>query len=296
MATASQQKSFLEKWVPAAQDASLRSGVPASVILAQAILESGWGTSTLATSANNLFGIKRGGSWTGDTITLYDSQERSYSDYRVYDSPADSLRDWYDSVLSQDRFKGARISNPTLSAYGLQAGGYATDPDYAQKLIGVIDTNKLTAFDLTPEAQARIPNMILSTTDARALQIPEYKQGIDALLASGKYTPDQAGNIFVPLTELDVTNGILSADKLGSTFWQDFGLMTAVKGNGSDVSYINSVIEPAGIEAPLTNLGVTVRFLLLAGIGIVMIVALFKMFPRAGEIAKSMTKEGAQSA
>jgi|ERR1700722_1723413 len=102
------------------------SGVPAIFTLAQGILESNSGNSELAKNANNFFGIKADSSWQGPT----------YKGYRKYDSPAASFADHTAFLNNDSRYATAFLQgNATDFAKQVAAAGYATDPDYANKII-----------------------------------------------------------------------------------------------------------------------------------------------------------------
>lgn len=122
-------------------------GIPASIKLAQALLESGNGNSYLATQANNHFGIKCGGVWKGRSITRPDDGPNDC--FRVYKNPDDSFRDHsqfllrkrYEALfaLKKDDYKGW--------AHGLKKAGYATNPRYAYLLIDLIERYDLHQYD-----------------------------------------------------------------------------------------------------------------------------------------------------
>ena len=141
----------------------IRSGVPASITLAQGLLESGAGTSSLAVNANNHFGIKCGSLWKGRT-TRYDDDKKNEC-FRVYDSAEASFRDHSDFLRYSDRYKFLFDLQPGDYkgwAHGLKKAGYATDPAYARKLIEKIEKYGLTSYDtldegeVLPEAPDRI--------------------------------------------------------------------------------------------------------------------------------------------
>ena len=121
------------------------TGVLASLTLAQAILESGWGLSALAVVGKALFGIKATTSWTGnvydaDTNECYDGKtfEKVHAVFRAYNSWADSIRDHSALLTGSPRYSavvGKRDYKAACRA--IQAAGYATDPQYAEKLIRV---------------------------------------------------------------------------------------------------------------------------------------------------------------
>ena len=125
-------------------------GIPASITLAQGILESGSGNSTLAREANNHFGIKCHTDWTGKRY--HHDDDRPKECFRVYDSPEESFED-HAEFLSNHRHKRYdslfvyAADDYRNWAYGLKAAGYATAPDYAERLIRIIEDNKLYIFD-----------------------------------------------------------------------------------------------------------------------------------------------------
>lgn len=127
-------------------------GVPASITLGQIMLESGGkyegGLSTLAYKYNNLFGMTKGSSWSGETIYMTNSNGTDGQTYRVYSSVTESIID-HGKVLTNDRYTKytSNASNYEEYAKGIQQGGYATDPNYANKLISVIKSNNLDRYD-----------------------------------------------------------------------------------------------------------------------------------------------------
>jgi len=136
-----------------------RTGVPASITLAQGIIESGSGLSTLAVNGNNHFGIKCHNSWTGGTMKMDD--DRKGECFRTYDTPEESFRDHSDFLRYRDRYKflfDLDRRDYKGWAFGLKQAGYATDPSYASKLIRTIEEYDLTRFDyLTEEEVSEMP-------------------------------------------------------------------------------------------------------------------------------------------
>lgn len=123
-------------------------GIPASIILAQGILESGAGMGKLAATANNHFGIKCYTDWTGDT-TLHDD-DASQECFRKYNNPQESYQD-HATIVSK-RLRYASLFNLPKGDYegwakGLKAAGYATDPKYPDKLINYIKRYHLDQYD-----------------------------------------------------------------------------------------------------------------------------------------------------
>jgi flagellar protein FlgJ len=156
-ASANDQQQFLNSAAQAAMTASARTGVPASVTVAQAILESDWGRSTLSQSASNYFGIKATGGLGNDGVVWmptgeFDASGQAYqttSPFRAYRSLADSLVD-HDLMLgTAQRYSSAMqaAKDPRQFAQLLAAAGYATDPAYADKLIALMDRYDLYRLD-----------------------------------------------------------------------------------------------------------------------------------------------------
>jgi len=135
-----------------------RHGIPASIILAQGLLESGAGRSRLAVQANNHFGIKCHG-WTGATI--YHDDDEANECFRKYDDVTQSFEDHSAFLTDRQRYAFLFELEPTdfrAWAHGLRQAGYATNPRYAYKLIAIIEEFQLYRFDTMAEtdvAQAR---------------------------------------------------------------------------------------------------------------------------------------------
>ncbi|RTY68919.1 LysM peptidoglycan-binding domain-containing protein [Flavobacterium sp. GSP27] len=123
-------------------------GIPASIILAQAILESGAGKGNLALNANNHFGIKCHVGWTGESIRHDDDAAQEC--FRKYDNPSESFKDHALFLTGRSRYAGLfEFSKGDYKAWakGLKAAGYATDPKYPDKLISYIERYNLHEYD-----------------------------------------------------------------------------------------------------------------------------------------------------
>ena len=145
---------YIKTYSATAVSEMIRSGVPASITLAQGLLESGAGTSTLAVNANNHFGIKCGSLWKGRTTRADDDKKNEC--FRAYDSAEDSFRDHSDFLRYSDRYKFLFDLQPGDYkgwAHGLKKAGYATDPAYARKLIDLIEKYGLTSYDALEEGE-----------------------------------------------------------------------------------------------------------------------------------------------
>lgn len=141
-------KSYIETY----KDIAIREmelyKIPASITLAQGIIESNCGKSSLAVNANNHFGIKCTKEWTGETFYYDDDKEdECFRKYRNYD---ESFRDHSIFLVSRSRYAALftlPIDDYKGWATGLKQAGYATNPEYANILIRVIEENKLYEFD-----------------------------------------------------------------------------------------------------------------------------------------------------
>jgi len=146
------REQFISTYAPYAVLTDTIYGVPASISLAQAALESGYGDSKLAKEGNNLFGIKAGSDQSGKSFltTEYDKEYDDWkgvnAEFRTYDSKWGSFLD-HGEFLSKDRWNEVKKASPERGTMILQTRGYATDPDYANKLRGIIDDHDLERFD-----------------------------------------------------------------------------------------------------------------------------------------------------
>lgn len=138
---------YIDKYKYMAVEQMLRHNIPASITLAQGILESGAGKSRLATEANNHFGIKCGGVWDGPYILVNDDAPNEK--FRKYRSVRESYEDHSD-FLKKPRYASLfRLSQRDYKgwAHGLKKCGYATNPQYAYLLINLIESYDLTQYD-----------------------------------------------------------------------------------------------------------------------------------------------------
>ncbi|MCE8014785.1 flagellar assembly peptidoglycan hydrolase FlgJ [Halomonas sp. MCCC 1A17488] len=142
---------FMQRLSAPAQAASRQTGVPAELILAQAALETGWGRHEIATAdggnSYNLFGIKAGRNWQGRTtdVTTHEyingRRTRVVDTFRAYDSFEQAFTDYARLIGNNPRYAAVTTAGSAeQAARALQAGGYATDPAYADKLIAVMNS------------------------------------------------------------------------------------------------------------------------------------------------------------
>lgn len=146
------QKITVEEYIETYKDIAMREmkvhKIPASITLAQGIIESGAGNSALAREAKNHFGIKCHKGWTGMTYTMDDDEKNEC--FRKYKNAEDSYRDHSEFLTSRSRYAGLfelDIMDYRAWAKGLKAAGYATSPTYATALINRIEMNKLYLYD-----------------------------------------------------------------------------------------------------------------------------------------------------
>lgn len=145
------KQDFVRQMLPHAEAAARELGVDPHALLAQAALETGWGKSVPCNAAGecsfNLFGIKAGTQWSGASVNVptLEFEEgvavRKVERFRAYESPADSFRDYARLIGGNARYENAVGTGNNVAAFAsaLQQGGYATDPNYARKLVAVAD-------------------------------------------------------------------------------------------------------------------------------------------------------------
>lgn len=141
--------SYVEQYKSLAIEEMIRTGIPASITLAQGLLETGFGQSELAVNANNHFGIKCKSDWTGEKV--YHDDDAKGECFRKYNSAIESYRDHSDFLKNRPHY--ASLFNLEVTDYqgwakGLKAAGYATNPKYPQLLIKLIEENNLHQYTL----------------------------------------------------------------------------------------------------------------------------------------------------
>ena len=164
--------SFVQDLWPHAEKAAEKLGVSADVLVAQSVLETGWGKHSMVkpdgSVAFNLFGIKAGGGWAGQSVThntlefRNGSMQREAANFRAYDSVSEAVEDYVSFVTTRSRYADALAHGGSDSEYvtGLQQAGYATDPDYARKI------NNIMNGQTFKQALASLPADQLSTRNS----------------------------------------------------------------------------------------------------------------------------------
>ena len=145
------QQNFVQRLTPSAIQASSETGVPAQLMLGQAALETGWGQREIRLpdggNSYNLFGIKAGGNWNGKvaevTTTEYHNgvPSKQVEKFRAYGSYAEAFSDYAHLLRDNPRYAGViqQGQGAAAAAQALQSAGYATDPNYADKLVKVMN-------------------------------------------------------------------------------------------------------------------------------------------------------------
>lgn len=168
-------KAYVLDFKETAKENMRRHGIPASITLAQGILESGAGRGTLCMKANNHFGIKCHTGWTGESVYHDDDAEQEC--FRKYNDPAESYNDHSLFLTTRSRYASLfKLDKGDYEAWarGLKAAGYATDPKYPNKLIDLIVKYDLASYDAevlnkpyTPAPKVEKTSQVADATPAK---------------------------------------------------------------------------------------------------------------------------------
>jgi LysM repeat protein len=162
---------YVEKYAQLAVDEMYRSRIPASITLAQGLLESGNGNSRLALEANNHFGIKCKAGWTGESVREDDDAPQEC--FRKYPSPLDSYRDHSEFLMKGQRYAflfDLETTDYKSWAMGLRKAGYATNPKYGEILIATIEKNNLQRFDVMKPNAVEVKEIAEAKMEVKAEQ------------------------------------------------------------------------------------------------------------------------------
>ncbi|MEI7027170.1 glycoside hydrolase family 73 protein [Paenibacillus sp. y28] len=215
----STQTDFIARIAPYAVTEQRRTGVLASITIAQGALESGWGQSA---PGNNLFGIKG----TGQELTTQEYINGSFvtvkDGFRVYDSWEGSCIDHSDFLAVNPRYAKAGFFSRCAeldyagAAKALQTAGYATDPSYASKLIGIIETYGLSDYDRQAAVQEGETDVLKVEHDWQWKQLGDALDGLYRLGLISDYTwAEKAYNRKLTVSELAWLNMIVQARQAG---------------------------------------------------------------------------------
>jgi LysM repeat protein len=227
-------QNYIDLYSEAAVKNMARHGVPASITLAQGMLESGYGESKLAKSANNHFGIKCG-NWTGKKV--YADDDRPNECFRRYKSAFESFEDHSLFLSSKERYAflfDLKTTDYKGWAHGLRKAGYATNNRYPDLLIKLIEQYELDQFD-----SKRQPNN--STQNALAINEIERIHGLSAYSVKPSETLSQIA------TKLDFpVRRILAYNELGTNDQLEAGqiLFLEKKRNRANRSYKTHQVAP----------------------------------------------------
>ena len=174
-----------------------RRGYPLfnSVVIAQAICESGWGQSQIMMKANAIFGIKATASWKGKvynakTQECYDGSTYTTIDacFRAYDNLQDSISDYFDLITRSERYRKACVaSSPLECITAIKNGGYATSPTYINTIMSIINSNNLTKYDVEV-----VENPVDNSTNIDAIA----KDVIAGKYGNGNERKNKLGNLY----------------------------------------------------------------------------------------------------
>lgn len=212
---------YIDKYSDLAIKEMKRTGVPASITLAQGILESNAGQSVLATKGNNHFGIKCHNDWRGKTMKMDDNAPKEC--FRVYPNAEASFRDHSDFLRSRDRYKSLFELKQTDYkgwARGLKKAGYATDPGYADKLITLIEDYELYRFDKGVKVSVKPP---LEIEEPKVVQLEprpgmKYQESVTFSTARKVYSQNGVPFVYAEVGEtyasIAASNGLFLKELL----------------------------------------------------------------------------------
>ncbi len=188
---------YIDQYKDLAVKEMKRVGIPASITMAQGILESGNGNSTLARKSNNHFGIKCHSDWKGKRV--YHDDDAKGECFRKYKSVYESYIDHSEFLVNKKRYASLfelKITDYKSWAKGLKKAGYATDPKYAHRLIDIIEKNKLYLLDedkywKKPTSNSGDDNFVITTYNTHVV---DYNNGI-------KYIRVEEGDSFESVSE-----------------------------------------------------------------------------------------------
>jgi len=192
-------RNYINQYKDLAIEEMQRTGVPASIKLAQGIHETTAGTSILVLKSNNHFGIKCKSEWRGEFVR-HDDDARGEC-FRKYSSPEDSYRDHSDFLKSSPRYATLFNMNPTdykSWAYGLKQAGYATNPDYPEILIKLIEEYNLQDYTLIALGNAK-PSLEITRPSVAKEKTADENKNTEPIIQQPQY-PE--GNFIINLTKV----------------------------------------------------------------------------------------------
>lgn len=179
---------YIEEYAEIAKSEMVHYGIPASIKLAQGILESGAGVGNLAARSNNHFGIKCHTGWEGERV-YHDDDEKGEC-FRKYNHPKYSYRDHSLFLTNRSRYRdlfSLRKDDYKGWARGLRKAGYATDPRYPEKLIGIIERYNLNQYDGEVLGNKTSNKSTIATTQQQEIQTHTVQPGDTLYSISRKF-------------------------------------------------------------------------------------------------------------
>lgn len=179
---------YIEEYAEIAKSEMVHYGIPASIKLAQGILESGAGVGNLAARSNNHFGIKCHTGWEGERV-YHDDDEKGEC-FRKYNHPKYSYRDHSLFLTNRSRYRdlfSLRKDDYKGWARGLRKAGYATDPRYPEKLIGIIERYNLNQYDDEVLGNKTSNKSTIATTQQQEIQTHTVQPGDTLYSISRKF-------------------------------------------------------------------------------------------------------------
>lgn len=193
------KQEFLNKIIPIIQNENSKRGNPLynSVVIAQAICETGWGTSSLMMKANAIFGIKATSTWKGK---VYNSNTKECYDginytninacFRSYDSLEQSIYDYFELITKSERYKKAiNTKSPLECITAIKNGGYATSPTYIDTIMAIINSNNLPIYDNVNNVENPVNNSEINI-EQLAIDVINGKYG------NGEERKKKLGNLY----------------------------------------------------------------------------------------------------
>jgi LysM repeat protein len=249
---------YISKYKQAAINKMNTYKIPASITLAQGVLESGAGTSDLAVRANNHFGIKCGSDWKGDTIHKDDDQDDEC--FRKYNTEEDCFDDHALFLTSKARYSDLfklEVTNYKEWAEGLQIAGYATSKEYSSRLIKLIEDYELFEYDKMYKPIAK-PASEIQEAKSPVVKIGEIEYKPVGVSSSGR-------NIYSNnLTRFVIAQKGDTYTKIGKDFGADEWLLVRYndvpKGSSvkeGEIVYIETKRKKAAVEQHVVQEGET---------------------------------------
>ena len=222
-----ERKQYIEKYNKLAISEMKRSGIPASITLAQGILESDNGTGRLAKKANNHFGIKCHDNWKGRKI--YHDDDRRKECFRKYNNATESFRDHSDFLRNSNRY--ASLFNLDRENYkgwaiGLKKAGYATNRQYDKLIIKIIEENGLYQFDNLKRAERKAKDKKSGKEDkflvkpASGNKVTNLESGVENMNNSGGRLSKRNRIDYIVVSEGDTYKSL--EKEFGMMHWELF--------------------------------------------------------------------------